>query len=329
MKERLILLIVLVLSINAYAAVSSVSNGIDPQQIRIGEHVKLHYEVQQEIGDMVSFPMFSDTVVKGVELVENAIYDTVDLNDGRIQVNIDYLVTSFDSGFYYIPALPFECQGDTIMSRALGLSVTTVDVNPETDDVKDIKPIMSAPFSWMEFLTWTGMAIGIIATLALLAFVLMKYVFKKKVPFIDHEPEPLLPPHVVALKRLEQVKEEKMWQNGKIKEFYTEITDIIREYMDRRFGINAMEMTSYEILSLTKKNPEMEEVRQLLRQMLELSDLVKFAKFVPVEAENQRSMIDAFTFVEKTAPEEHPSDTSVQDGEKVTEGGKEDKEEKQ
>lgn len=329
MKERLILLIVLVLSINAYAAVSSVSNGIDPQQIRIGEHVKLHYEVQQEIGDMVSFPMFSDTVVKGVELVENAIYDTVDLNDGRIQVNIDYLVTSFDSGFYYIPALPFECQGDTIMSRALGLSVTTVDVNPETDDVKDIKPIMSAPFSWMEFLTWTGMAIGVIAALALLAFVLMKYVFKKKVPFIDHEPEPLLPPHVVALKRLEQVKEEKMWQNGKIKEFYTEITDIIREYMDRRFGINAMEMTSYEILSLTKKNPEMEEVRQLLRQMLELSDLVKFAKFVPVEAENQRSMIDAFTFVEKTAPEEHPSDTSVQDGEKVTEGGKEDKEEKQ
>lgn len=329
MKERLILLIVLVLSINAYAAVSSVSNGIDPQQIRIGEHVKLHYEVQQEIGDMVSFPMFSDTVVKGVELVENAIYDTVDLNDGRIQVNIDYLVTSFDSGFYYIPALPFECQGDTIMSRALGLSVTTVDVNPETDDVKDIKPIMSAPFSWMEFLTWTGMAIGVIAALALLAFVLMKYVFKKKVPFIDHEPEPLLPPHVVALKRLEQVKEEKMWQNGKIKEFYTEITDIIREYMDRRFGINAMEMTSYEILSLTKKNPEMEEVRQLLRQMLELSDLVKFAKFVPVEAENQRSMIDAFTFVEKTASEEHPSDTSVQDGEKVTEGGKEDKEEKQ
>lgn len=329
MKARLFLFICLVMCINAYAAVSSVSNGIDPQQIRIGEQVKLHYEIQQEAGDMVSFPMFSDTIVKGVELVEDAVYDTVDLNDGRIQVNIDYLVTSFDSGFYYIPAMPFACQGDTIMSRALGLSVTTVDVNPETDDVKDIKPIMSAPFSWQEFLSWTGIAIGIIAALALLAFVLMKYVFKKKVPFIDHEPEPLLPPHVVALQRLEQVKEEKMWQNGKIKEFYTEITDIIREYMDRRFGINAMEMTSYEIISLTKKNPEMEEVRQLLRQMLELSDLVKFAKFVPVEAENQRSIIDAFTFVEKTAPEEQPADSPVQDGKKVAEGGKENKEEKQ
>ena len=125
---------------------------------------------------------------------------------------------------------------------------------------------------------------------------------------------------------LQQVKDEKLWQSGKIKEFYTEITDILREYMDRRFGINAMELTSEQILAFVRKNPEMEEVRQLLRQMLELSDLVKFAKFIPLEDENQRSMSDAFVFVEKTAPADAPAaEDASEDGQNANEQNKEDK----
>ena len=135
-----------------------------------------------------------------------------------------------------------------------------------------------------------------------------------------------MPPHEEALLRLQQVKDEKLWQSGKIKEFYTEITDILREYMDRRFGINAMELTSEQILAFVRKNPEMEEVRQLLRQMLELSDLVKFAKFIPLEDENQRSMSDAFAFVEKTAPADAPAaEDASEDGQNANEQNKEDK----
>lgn len=326
MKTKILLFFCITAAIDAAAAVSSVSCSIEPQQIRIGEHVSLHYEFNQQPGDEVSVPLFSDTVVRGVELVENAKFDTLELKDGLIQVNMDLIATSFDSGFYYIPAMPFACNGDTLLSRALGLSVNTVEVNPDMDDVKDIKPVMSAPFSWQEFFTWSGIALAVIAGLAIIAFVLIKYVFKKKVPFISKTPEPQLPPHEEALLRLQQVKDEKLWQSGKIKEFYTEITDILREYMDRRFGINAMELTSEQILAFVRKNPEMEEVRQLLRQMLELSDLVKFAKFIPLEDENQRSMSDAFAFVEKTAPADAPAaEDASEDGQNANEQNKEDK----
>ena len=208
MKTKILLFFCITAAIDAAAAVSSVSCSIEPQQIRIGEHVSLHYEFNQQPGDEVSVPLFSDTVVRGVELVENAKFDTLELKDGLIQVNMDLIATSFDSGFYYIPAMPFACNGDTLLSRALGLSVNTVEVNPDMDDVKDIKPVMNAPFSWQEFFTWSGIALAVIAGLAIIAFVLIKYVFKKKVPFISKTPEPQLPPHEEALLRLQQVKDE-------------------------------------------------------------------------------------------------------------------------
>lgn len=308
MRLKFFLLAILCGTVPVFASVYSVGGSLSPSQIRIGEHVSLHYEITQQAEDIVSAPVFGDTIIKGVEIIETAKYDTVDLKDGRIQVSVDYLVTSFDSGFYYIPPMIFACNGDSVESRALGLSVNTVEVNPDTDDVKDIKDIMDAPFSWAEFFKWFGIVAGILAVVAVIAFILVKYVFKKQIPFIETPTKPELPPHVAALQQLERIKEEKIWQSGRVKDFYTAITDVLREYMDRRFGINAMELTSDEILALAKKNPEMEEVRQLLRQMLELSDLVKFAKFVPVEAENSRSMIDAFTFVEKTTPEPQVSE---------------------
>ncbi len=329
MKNKILFIVCFLVAVNSSAAVSSVSGSINPQEILIGEQVVLHYEFQQQPGDIVSVPIFSDSIVRGVDIVENIKTDTIDLTNGLLQVNMDYVITSFDSGFYYIPSIPFACNNDTLYSRALGLGVNTVEVNPDIDDIKDIKDIMAAPFSWKEFLGWVGISIGILALIAIIALVLMKFVFKKKVPFISKEPEPQIPPHVEALNRLEQVKEEKIWQRGQVKEYYTQITEILREYIDRRFGINAMELTSEQILNLVKKNPEMEEVRQLLKQMLELSDLVKFAKFVPLENENQRSIIDAFAFVEKTAPEEpkpeEGDEASDEDEENVKKNEKEDK----
>ncbi|MCQ2370207.1 MAG: nuclear envelope integral membrane protein, partial [Paludibacteraceae bacterium] len=274
-------------------------------KIVMGDQTTLKFELAQDKDDKVSCPMFNDTLTAGVELVEALKPDTVDLGDGRIQVNLNYLITAFDSGFYFIPAYKFVSAYDSASSKPLGLMVDTI--NTEADaDINPIKDIMDAPFLWSEFFYWVGIVLAILAFIALVVYLLMKYVFKKEVKIIPQKEEPKIPAHIIALQKLEQIKSEKSWQSGDIKLFYTQVTDVIREYMDNQFSINAMELTTDEILSLAKKNPEFEQVRQILRDMLELSDLVKFAKFIPMEDDNNRSMLNAFAFVEKTMPQPEP-----------------------
>jgi uncharacterized protein (UPF0335 family) len=139
----------------------------------------------------------------------------------------------------------------------------------------------------------------------------MRFVFNKKVKILPTQPEVILPAHVVALQKLEQIRTEKIWQQGQIKQFYTDITDVIREYLEKGYDINAMELTTDEIVALVKKNKDLDEIRVVLKEMLELSDLVKFAKFVPLENENERVVLNAFMIVEKTTKEEAPADASA------------------
>jgi hypothetical protein len=301
MKLRIFILLFSMVQI-ALAQQFTVSSQLDSASIQIGEQARLRLSVAQPTNLQVSIPILSDTITKGIEIVEMVKADTISLSDSRIQVNYDYLITSFDSGFYFIPSYTYAAAGDTLQTAPLGLSVTTVTVNPETDDVKAIKPIMDAPFYWSELFTWVGYFLLAFLVVSLIIFVLLKYVFKKKVPFIDQTPQPVIPPHIVALEKLEEIKVQKIWQCGDIKVFYTQVTDVLRVYLEGRFGINAMELTSDEIMALVKKEPGLNEVRAALKDLLTLADLVKFAKMVPLENENERSLLIAFDVVDKTKP---------------------------
>lgn len=318
-------ILVLVLSVIALASYANISvyGKLEPSKIVMGDQTTLKFELAQDKDDKVSCPMFNDTLTAGVELVEALKPDTVDLGDGRIQVNLNYLITAFDSGFYFIPAYKFVSAYDSASSKPLGLMVDTVDTEADAD-INPIKDIMSAPFLWSEFFYWVGIVLAILAFIALVVYLLMKYVFKKEVKIIPQKEEPKIPAHIIALQKLEQIKSEKSWQSGDIKLFYTQVTDVIREYMDNQFSINAMELTTDEILSLAKKNPEFEQVRQILRDMLELSDLVKFAKFIPMEDDNNRSMLNAFAFVEKTMPQPEPESETDADTDSANSKEKED-----
>ena len=296
----------------ALAQQFTVSSQLDSASIQIGEQARLRLSVAQPTNLQVSIPILSDTITKGIEIVEMVKADTISLSDSRIQVNYDYLITSFDSGFYFIPSYTYAAAGDTLQTAPLGLSVTTVTVNPETDDVKAIKPIMDAPFYWSELFTWVGYFLLAFLVVSLIIFVLLKYVFKKKVPFITETPQPVIPPHIVALEKLEEIKVQKIWQCGDIKVFYTQVTDVLRVYLEGRFGINAMELTSDEIMALVKKEPGLNEVRAALKDLLTLADLVKFAKMVPLENENERSLLTAFDVVDKTKPVEEPQVETTQ-----------------
>lgn len=309
MKLRIFILLFSMVQI-ALAQQFTVSSQLDSASIQIGEQARLRLSVAQPTNLQVSIPILSDTITKGIEIVDIVKADTISLSDSRIQVNYDYLITSFDSGFYFIPSYTYAAAGDTLQTAPLGLSVTTVTVNPETDDIKTIKPIMSAPFYWSELFTWVGYFLLAFLVVSLIIFVLLKYVLKKKVPFIDQTPQPVIPPHIVALEKLEEIKVQKIWQCGDIKVFYTQVTDVLRVYLEGRFGINAMELTSDEIMALVKKEPGLNEVRAALKDLLTLADLVKFAKMVPLENDNERSLLIAFDVVDKTKPIEEPEVTS-------------------
>lgn len=305
MKFRIV--IALLLAVQAlFAQNFSVQATLEPAQIQIGEQARLRLSLAQDKGAAVVAPILSDTITQGLEIVERVAADTLSLGGGRLQINADYLVTAFDSGFYFIPSYAYAMSGDTVQTAPLGLLVTTVMVDAQSDDIHPIKEIMGAPFLWQEFFLWVGYVLLALLVLALVLFVLLKYVLKKKVSIIAAAPAPVIPPHIVALNRLEGIKAEKTWQRGDIKAFYTEITDVLRVYLEGRFDICAMELTSDEIMALVKKVPEMDEVRQELRALLSLADFVKFAKMIPLENENEQSLLTAFDVVDKTKPVEEP-----------------------
>ena len=218
------------------------------------------------------------------------------------------LITSFDSSLYLLPPVMVVDGSDTIASNQVALKVSTVPVNVDKpEEFFDIKNIWNPPFVLSDYYP---IIFGILLALALAA--LAWYIFKRMrekrslIPF--KKPELQLPPHEQAIKELDEIKAMKIWQQGRNKEYYTMITDTLRRYIVGRFGINAMEMTSAEILEMIHKNTEAQSVYDSLAQILSLSDFVKFAKMVPLPDENDLSLMNAYLFVNQTKIEEHTTD---------------------
>lgn len=126
--------------------------------------------------------------------------------------------------------------------------------------------------------------------------------------------EPELPPHVKAMSELEHIKQEKLWQQGREKDYHTRLTDVLRIYLHDRFGLNALEMTTAEILDVLYSIPEAQVVYHQMKQVMELADFVKFAKFLPVPEENEQSMMNALLFINTTKLEEIVPDEEEKKG---------------
>lgn len=297
----------------AAAADVSVHASIDSLTLWMGEQTRIRLEVAQDKGEQVwLLPTFSDTLVRGVEVLEVSSPDTTDLGSGRIQIDRSLLVTSFDSGFFYIPPFRYLSGTDTLMTEALSLKILPMEVDT-TQSIVDIKGVRAPSSAWW-LLLWDNMPLWgwivlLVIVLAVLAFV--GYRLYRKYRAGRHEavsPEALLPPHEKALLALSQLRDEKLWQEGREKEYYTYLTDILREYLVGRFCIQAMEMTSAEILSALRSNQETRLLNKQMKEILEMADFVKFAKVKPAPDDNESAMRNAVAFVEETRPEEAPAD---------------------
>jgi hypothetical protein len=216
-------------------------------------------------------------------------------------------ITSFDSGYWAIPPFKFIINGDTtgIYSDALLLSVSTVAVDT-TQAIKDIKQPYAISYSWIDWIKDNKLLIGLVMLGILILCIVIYFILKslKNKPPQVVEEAVKIPPHVIALEKLEQLRAGKLWQEGKLKSYYISLTDIIREYIEHRFKIQALEQTTDEILTSFRSVAIDKESLDRLRQILVLADLVKFAKEHPLPNENELSMDNAFEFVNGTKREE-------------------------
>lgn len=282
----------------------TVNARLDSTVLWIGNQAHLSFEVSQQLNQKVMMPIFSDSIVGGLELAEPVKTDTVKLSDGHIKVTQHYVVTAFEDSLLNIPPFPFVSNGDTTWSKSLSLNVIQpFKVDTASTSIADIKPVFDPKFDWVGLIKLILLLLVIIALLVV-GYILIRKYWQKK-PVFETAAKPILPPHVIALNQLDKIKQEKPWQQGRNKEYHTELTNVIREYIECVFEIKSMEMTSEEILDyLRTLRFEKKSAYLALQQIFQLADLVKFAKWHPNPDEHELSLQNAYLFVNETKKEE-------------------------
>ena len=267
----------------------------------IGKQATLRFKATDNQGDKYHFATPHNPIMQGVEMIGTPKTDTLNIKDGLVNLESRVMITSFDSGSYALPrfhALRIKADGstDTLWYDGGNLEVTTIQIDTTSYKPFDVKDQMNYPFTVKEALPWAGIALVVIAV----AYLIYR-VIKNKLNNRDMFGRPVVvdPPHIVALRQLEKIRNEKLWVSNQ-KQFYTDLTDALREYIENRYGIQAMEQTSAEILEdLSGVNME-PKVYKELAELLNVSDLVKFAKYTALEQECESSVPAAVRFVNST-----------------------------
>ena len=288
-----------------YAQQTLVDVKIDVADIFIGEQTVLHLSVTTDKEKQIIIPLPQKMLMDGVEVLAITPADTADIKNNRMTISHDLLITSFDSSLYLLPAFIAIDGRDTLFSGQVALKVSSPDVNLDNpEEFFDIKNIWTPPFVLADYY---ALIYGILFSLFLICVIgyFVQRMRNKPEKTAEEKDVPKLPPHEQAMKELKEIREQKLWQQGRNKEYYTEITDTLRRYITSRYGKSAMEKTSSEILEmLREEEPGNKEVYDTLKQILNLSDFVKFAKLHPLPDENEISMFNANLFVERTKHEE-------------------------
>jgi len=278
---------------------------IDTNAIMIGQHVQLELGINLPEGTRVSWPIILDTLSAQIEVLKQGNIDTIRQN-GAERLIQQFTITSFDSGYVAIPSQQFHFKksGDTTQfMTSTGELFLQVNV-PQVDTTQAIKPIVgpiSEPYTFAEMVPWILVGLAAAGFTVLIFWLIRRR--KNKKPLFERKPKPALPPHVVAINKLEELRLAKVWQNGKIKQYHSELTDIMREYLDNRYHFDAPEMTSDEILQALRGIMKNKEAMEKLSGVFFLSDMVKFAKAQPTALENDLSLSHCVDFVNETKEE--------------------------
>ena len=291
-----------------------VSASIDSTTLMIGDQTDLHLSVTHEAGEQVEWPVFGEQLQEGIEIVDKTIVDTLQLSDGRVQEHRYLTLTSFKDSLFSIEPIAVVSGGDTFFTEPMALNIVQPFEVDSSLAITDIKDIEKAPIYWWGIIRWVLLALAL-AGLAIGGYYGWQWYRKhRKKEEEPVDPELLRPADEVALEKLDAIKEAKIWKDGKIKEYQTELTDVVREYISRRFDVQSTEKTSDETLKEVKPllvNGDLaledgKELYERLSKMLRTADLVKFAKWHTTPDENEQALTTAYDFVKETSKPENP-----------------------
>ncbi|MBR0273191.1 MAG: hypothetical protein IJQ59_03750 [Bacteroidaceae bacterium] len=282
---------------------------LDSMVLFIGQQCELTLDVTCDAKQKLKMPDFrpQQPLTAEVEVVERLSTDTTFLDEGkRMQVLQRYTITAWDSAFVLLPPFKVEVDGKPYESKQLALKVMTVPVDTvHVDQYFPNKDIQNNPFSWDDWkpVLWIVL-IHQLLLLALLWLYSRWYLDKPLIQIIRRKRK--LPAHQVAMNEIERIKGERKWAEEDSKEYYTQLTDTLRTYIHERYGFNAMEMTSSEIIERLLQEQD-ETALAELRQLFQTADLVKFAKWTTMINENDANLVNAIDFINQTKIEVDPN----------------------
>ena len=309
--KRLPLLVLLFAAFGARAQSPRpvVTARVEPDSVMIGDRFDYVIEVEKDLVQVVRFPVFQPGENPGaLVLVEEAPVDTLLREGRRMKLRKRYRMAVFEEGHHdFGTAEVFYADKnivDTLRSENdLTLDVATFQIDSTSQSIYDLKPQRTLPFRLGEirgYLLW-----GLLAAigLALLAAGVLCWLRRRGSTLGGlFAAAPALPPHVEAIRALEELHNRKLWQNNRHKQYYSGLTDILRTYIARRWEIGAMEMTSDEIIAAMRSIELPDKARADLTAILRDADLVKFAKATPDAGQNEADYLKAYYFVEETKP---------------------------
>ncbi len=307
-RKHILILILILLGFNSYAQTYTVKATTDSLEYLIGDFI--HYKISVEVPDSTEafVPTVKDSLKDLVLLKQNQ--SEIKLNNGNKKIIFDYTLAGYDSLDVTIPEVPVIIREkskrkiDTLFTNKVKLFVSKVKTDPKKD-IKDVKDILTIPYDWLQLLL---IILGILILLALAYFVYKKFFKNKNEESQLEKIKVILPPHKIAYKKLMELENERLWQQGKIKEYHSKLTEIIREYFENRFGFNSLEMTSAETLDELRKYSVTDEAWEITRKFLEDADMVKFAKFQPMPKVNAEMMKYAYKIIDLTKQAEENSE---------------------
>lgn len=280
-----------------------VSASIDSASIMLGDQTDLHLKATCSADEQVFLPVYGEQLIEDVEVVNRTSVDTVTLADGRVEYNQTLTLTSFHDSLFYIGAQPFVSGNDTLWSDpTLSLDVIQpFEIDTADQAITDIKPVMHAQIWWWGIIRWILLGLGLCGLGIGLYFLIRKIKQLQSGQIQEQAKEPERPAEEIAYEQLDKIRDERVWQSGQTKLYHTQLTAVVREYIGRRFDIHSTEKTSDD--TLREMQPVLCSQRDLfqeLKKMLQLADLVKFAKWTTTPEENEQALTTAYRFVKET-----------------------------
>ena len=317
MKKTILLIVAAVWAVGVSAQVT-VEAVIDSIEMLIGEQVHVTVTATMKEGAKSEFPVFKPTqeLIPGIEVLSSTELGAKGKENGFIDRSVVYTLTSFDDTLYYLPPFVVKVDGKPYESKSLALKVLGVEVDTlHAEQFFGPKDVQDNPFQWSDWSTLFWLSVVLLLLMAVGYYLYLRLRDNKPIITSIRIVKRLLP-HQKAMKEIEQIKADKMQNSENAKEYYTKLTDTLRKYIEDRYGFNAMEMTSSEIIerleqAMANDAQAAETMKAELRQLFMTADLVKFAKYSTMINENDANLVSAIDFINQTKLENVPTEETV------------------